>query len=141
MVINERNADFYIQAGVSYISSPCFIVSVSDECYQNKIPYVPGCMTIREVYEALQAGCEIIQISPGEVTGVSFATAVKSVFPGVKLLVSAAKLQPENSFQNWFAAGASTISIRPSIIKYELMDNNEYDQLENEMRKLLEKLR
>src|SRR5947208_2815489 len=44
-VLKDTDAEAFIEAGASFIVSPCFIETVSDICYQHKIPYVPGCMT------------------------------------------------------------------------------------------------
>ena len=46
-------------------------------CNLYKIPYMPGCMTLKEISEALKYGVDIVKIFPGNVLKVDFVKAVK----------------------------------------------------------------
>jgi 2-dehydro-3-deoxyphosphogluconate aldolase/(4S)-4-hydroxy-2-oxoglutarate aldolase len=80
-VLKAKDAEAFIAAGASFIVSPCYSGEVFDVCYQHKIPYMPGCMTVKEIYDAASAGCEVIKIFPGDVVGAKFVKGVKAVFP------------------------------------------------------------
>ena len=48
----------FINAGASFIVSPCFVDEVFQVCRQHDVPYLPGCMTVKEIFEAGKAGLQ-----------------------------------------------------------------------------------
>ena len=47
---------------------------------------MPGCMTITEMVRAMEAGCDIIKVFPGNAFGPSFIKAVKGPLPQINLM-------------------------------------------------------
>jgi 2-dehydro-3-deoxyphosphogluconate aldolase/(4S)-4-hydroxy-2-oxoglutarate aldolase len=129
-ILRDSDAEAFIEAGASFIVSPCFIETVSDVCYQNKIPYLPGCMTVKEVFYATEAGCEIVKVFPGEVLGTSFVKAVKAVLPNVKLMVTGGVSPTRESIQSWFDAGANAVGLGSQLFKAELLEKGNYKVIE-----------
>ncbi|MCW3109629.1 MAG: bifunctional 4-hydroxy-2-oxoglutarate aldolase/2-dehydro-3-deoxy-phosphogluconate aldolase [Segetibacter sp.] len=129
-VFKDTDAEAFIEAGASFIVSPCFIETVSDVCYQHKIPYMPGCMTVKEVFYATEAGCEVIKVFPGEVLGTSFVKAVKAVLPKVKLMITGGVSPNRESIASWFQAGASAVGLGSQLFKNELLENGNYKAIE-----------
>lgn len=129
-VFKDADAEAFIEAGASFIVSPCFIETVADVCYQNKIPYMPGCMTIKEVFYATEAGCEVIKVFPGEVLGTSFVKAVKSVLPKVKLMITGGVSPKRESIQSWFEAGASAVGLGSQLFKSEILEKGNFKAIE-----------
>lgn len=129
-VLNESDAEAFIEAGSSFIVSPCFIESVSDVCYQNKIPYMPGCMTVKEVHHALEAGCEVIKVFPGEVVGPSFVKAVKAVLPKAQLMVTGGVSPTKESITSWFGAGVTAVGIGSQLIQKDWLETKNFKPLE-----------
>ena len=140
-VLDETEAESFIEAGASFIVSPCFIESVSDVCYQNKIPYMPGCMTVKEVHYAIDAGCEILKIFPGEVLGPSFIKAVKAVFPKAQLMVTGGVSPTKESIVAWFTAGVSVVGMGSMLFKKEWLDTRNYTEIEKACRNCLDWVR
>ncbi|WP_147202519.1 bifunctional 4-hydroxy-2-oxoglutarate aldolase/2-dehydro-3-deoxy-phosphogluconate aldolase [Segetibacter aerophilus] len=129
-VLKDADAEAFIEAGASFIVSPCFIETVSDVCYQNKIPYMPGCMTVKEVFYATEAGCEVIKVFPGEVLGTSFVKAVKAVLPNVKLMITGGVSPTRESIRSWFDAGASAVGLGSQLFKADLLERGNYKAFE-----------
>lgn len=129
-VLTQNEAELFINAGASFIVSPCFIESVSDVCYQNKIPYMPGCMTVKEIHHSMEAGCEIIKVFPGEVVGTSFVKAVKAVFPQVRLMVTGGVAPTKDSMSSWFDAGAAAVGMGSMAFKKEWLEAENYQAIE-----------
>jgi len=129
-VLKESDAEAFIEAGASFIVSPCFIESVSDVCYQNKIPYMPGCMTVKEIHHAMEAGCEIIKVFPGEVVGTSFVKAVKAVFPTAQLMITGGVSPTKESISSWFDAGVAAVGMGSMLFKKEWLETGNYKALE-----------
>ena len=140
-VLDEIEAESFIEAGASFIVSPCFIESVSDVCYQNKIPYMPGCMTVKEVHDATDAGCEIIKIFPGEVLGIAFIKAVKAVFPKAQLMVTGGVSPTKESISAWFTAGVSAVGMGSMLFKREWLETENFTEIEKACRNCLDWVR
>lgn len=101
-----RNA---IMAGANYIVSPSYNKETAILCNRYGIAYIPGCMTIREIVEAMEMGSEIIKLFPGSAFGPSYVGAIKSPLPQVSLMVTGGvKL---NNVDTWFNAGVDAIGI------------------------------
>lgn len=128
-IMSDNAAVAFIEAGADFIVSPCFIETVSDVCYQNKIPYLPGCMTIRDVYYAMEAGCEIIKIFPGEVVGTSFVKALKAVLPDAKLMITGGVSPTQESITAWFTAGASAVGMGSQLFTAELLKSRNFEEI------------
>jgi 2-dehydro-3-deoxyphosphogluconate aldolase/(4S)-4-hydroxy-2-oxoglutarate aldolase len=129
-VLKDSDAIAFIEAGASFIVSPCFIETVSDVCYQHKIPYMPGCMTVKEVFYATEAGCEVIKVFPGEVLGTSFVKAVKAVLPKVKLMITGGVSPTRDSISSWFQSGASAVGLGSQLFKSDLLEKGNYIAIE-----------
>ncbi len=87
-VFDKQAAADFIAAGAAFIVSPCFVDEVYEVCKQNNIPYLPGCMTVKEILDATKAGCEMVKVFPGAVVGIEFVKAVKAVLPDIQLMVT-----------------------------------------------------
>ncbi len=80
-VLDATTARLAIVAGAEYIVSPSFDEETAKICNLYQVPYLPGCMTITEMKEALKSGADIIKLFPGSVYGPSVISAFKA--PGV----------------------------------------------------------
>lgn len=129
--IFDKNAALdFIAAGASFIVSPCFVDEVSQVCKENNIPYLPGCMTVKEIYDAKAAGCEIVKIFPGQVVGPAFIKAVKAVLPGTKLMVTGGVT--EHNMKEWLNAGTDAIGTGT----LQSVEVNNYDRLISQIKSL-----
>ena len=126
-ILKSKDAEAFITAGASFIVSPCFTSEVFDVCYQHKIPYMPGCMTVKEIYDAAQTGCEIIKIFPGDVVGAKFVKGVKAVFPKQKLMVTGGVEPNKESLASWFGAGVTAVGMGSQLFRKEWLDSGNYE--------------
>lgn len=128
-VLKSSDAQAFIEAGASFIVSPCYSAEVFDVCYQHKIPYMPGCMTVKEIYDAATAGCEVIKIFPGDVVGAKFVKGVKAVFPNQKLMVTGGVEPNKESFASWFGAGVTAVGMGSQLFKKEWLDAGSFEEV------------
>lgn len=108
-VLDAPTARNAIIAGAKYIVSPSFNKETAIMCNRYGVPYIPGCMTIREIVEAMEAGSEIIKLFPGSAFSPSYISAIKAPLPQVSLMVTGG-VNLENAHQ-WFKAGVDAIGI------------------------------
>ena len=78
-------------------------------CNRYGIPYIPGCMTIREIVEAMESGCEIIKLFPGSTFNSSYIGAIKGPLPYVSIMVTGGVNL--NNAKEWFDCGVDAIGI------------------------------
>ena len=85
-VLDSETARIAILAGAQYIVSPCFDLETAKLCNRYQVPYMPGCMTITEVVQAMEAGADIIKVFPGNAFGPDYIKAIKGPIPQATLM-------------------------------------------------------
>ncbi|WP_246169001.1 beta/alpha barrel domain-containing protein [Rudanella paleaurantiibacter] len=104
-------AHAFIDAGATFVVSPVMNPAVGAVCQERNIPWIPGCMTLTEVYQAQKAGATFVKVFPGEVVGPAFVRSVKSVLPDVQLMITGGVEPTEASLSAWFGAGATAVGM------------------------------
>ncbi|MFP7493073.1 bifunctional 4-hydroxy-2-oxoglutarate aldolase/2-dehydro-3-deoxy-phosphogluconate aldolase [Terribacillus saccharophilus] len=85
-VLDSTTARLAIIAGARFIVSPTFDIDTAKLCNLYQIPYLPGCMTIGEIKQAMEAGADIIKLFPGSALGPDFVKAVKAPLPQANIM-------------------------------------------------------
>lgn len=85
-VLDSETARIAILAGAKYIVSPAFDLDTAKLCNRYQIPYMPGCMTLKEMITAMEAGADIIKVFPGSAFGPDFIKAIKGPLPQAVLM-------------------------------------------------------
>lgn len=108
-VLDEPTARMAILAGAKYIVSPAFDARTAVLCHRYNVPYVPGCMTLKEIITAMESGCEMIKLFPGSVLGQKMISAVKGPLPQASFMVTGGVSL--GNLREWFDAGADCLGI------------------------------
>lgn len=114
-VLDAETARHAILAGAKFIVSPHFSEEIAPVCNRYGIPYLPGCMTIREMAKALEAGCDIIKLFPANNFTPSFIKSVNGPLPHVRIMPTGG-INLEN-IQEWLQAGAVAAGIGSDLNK------------------------
>lgn len=85
-VLDSETARVAILAGAKYVVSPAFDLDTAKLCNRYQIPYLPGCMTLKEIITAMEAGADIIKVFPGSAFGPDFIKAIKGPLPQAQLM-------------------------------------------------------
>lgn len=112
-VLNKEMAVNAIEAGARYIVSPGYSSAVNDACRERDILYIPGCMTITEMMNAMDNGNELVKLFPGEVFGVKYIKSVKAPIPNVKIMPTGG-VNIENVVE-WFENGVECVGVGSSL--------------------------
>lgn len=113
-VLDAATARIAILSGAQYIVSSSFDKDTAKLCNLYRIPYMPGCMTLKEISEALQYGVDIVKIFPGNVLKVDFVKAVKGPMPQAEMMPSGG-VDVDNVDQ-WIKAGCVAVGAGSSLI-------------------------
>lgn len=106
-VMDSETARIAILAGAQYIVSPYFDLDTAKLCNRYRVPYMPGCMTIKEVVAAMEAGADIIKIFPGEVFGPKIIKAINGPIPQAKMMPTGGV--SADNVHEWIKAGAVAV--------------------------------
>lgn len=113
-VLDAVTARLAIMAGAEYIVSPSFDKETAEICNLYQIPYLPGCMTITEMKEALKAGVDIIKLFPGSVYGPSIVSAFKAPMPQLNIMPTGGVSL--DNMEDWFKAGVVTVGVGGNLL-------------------------
>lgn len=114
-VLDDITARLAILAGAQFIVSPSFNKDTALLCNRYQIPYIPGCFSVKEVVEAMEAGAEVVKVFPGNVSGPDGLKAINGPLPQAKLMPSGGV--SEDNVQEWLQKGAAVVSIGSSLYK------------------------
>jgi 2-dehydro-3-deoxyphosphogluconate aldolase/(4S)-4-hydroxy-2-oxoglutarate aldolase len=108
-VLDPETARIAILEGAGYIVSPSFNEDTVRLCNRYRVPCMPGCMTIREVLTAMEAGADIIKVFPGEAFGPAIIKAIKGPIPQAELMPTGG-VSVDNAAE-WIKAGAVALGV------------------------------
>ncbi|GAA5416474.1 KHG/KDPG aldolase [Paraliobacillus ryukyuensis] len=124
-VLDPITARAAIMAGAAYIVSPTFNKETAKICNLYQIPYIPGCLSVGEIQEALTYGTDIIKLFPGNVFGPSFIKSVKGPLPHVNIMPSGGVSL--DNIKEWIDAGAVAVSVGGNLTRGA--ETGDYDNI------------
>lgn len=129
-VVDAATAALYIAHGANFIVGPTFVPEIATLCNRRKIPYVPGCGTLREISEAESYGAEIVKVFPGDaVGGPGFIKAVLGPCPWSRLMPTGGVQASRESISAWIKAGAACVGLGSDLIQKSLVTEKKWDEL------------
>lgn len=114
-VLDEVTARIAILAGAKYIVSAAFDEATARLCNRYKIPYIPGCMTVKEMITALEFGASAIKLFPGSAFGPSYVKAVRGPLPQLDIMPTGGVSL--SNVKDWFAAGCKVVGVGSELSK------------------------
>ena len=135
-VLDAITARIAILAGAEFIVSPSFDQETAELCNLYQIPYMPGCMTITEMKQALKSGVDIIKLFPGNTFGPDWVKGVKAPLPQVNIMPTGG-VDLENVGQ-WIKNGCVAVGVGGSLVAYA--KTGEFEKITIDARKFVEKV-
>ena len=114
-VLDPETARAVILAGANYVVSPGLNVETIKLCNRYRIPMLPGVMSPTEAITALEAGCDIIKVFPGNVVGPGAISSFKGPLPQGDFMPSGGV--DVDSVDKWIKAGACAVGTGSSLTK------------------------
>lgn len=108
-VLDSETARIAILAGAKFIVSPSFNEDTAKLCHRYQIPYMPGCMTLTEMVNALEHGVDIIKLFPGSAFGPSYVKSIKAPLPQLNIMPTGG-VNLDN-IQEWFNNGVCSVGV------------------------------
>lgn len=114
-VLDPETARAAILAGANYIVSPGLNVETIKLCNRYRVPMLPGVMTPTEAITALESGCDIIKIFPGNIMGPAAISSFKGPLPQGEFMPSGGV--DVDNVDKWIKAGAYAVGTGSSLTK------------------------
>lgn len=109
-VIDSETARHAILNGAEFVISPSFSIEVAKLCNRYQIPYMPGCTSMTELIEALEAGASMIKAFPTSAFyGPKVVSTIRTPLPYVPILSSGGATV--DNVADWLEAGVDCLGI------------------------------
>lgn len=112
-VLDSETARIAILSGAQYVVSPCFDADAAKLCNRYRLPYMAGCMTLKEAIIAMEAGCDILKIFPGDLFGPKILKAIHGPIPYAKMMPTGGV--DVDNVAAWIKAGAVAVGAGGSL--------------------------
>lgn len=123
------DAELFIAAGADFIICPVLNIEVAKIAYKAGLPWIPGCMTPTEIFNAETHGATIIKIFPGNILGPSYISAIKELFPRLLFMPTGGVEITRENLQAWFNAGVCAVGLGSKLISKTDLENKSYDRI------------
>jgi len=110
-IYSAEDARRFADAGADFVVQPVTSEAVGAVCRASGIPWIPGAMTLNEVWTAWQLGATVVKIFPGSVLGPGFIRALRGPMPQVPLMVTGGVEPVPENIREWLAAGVQAVGI------------------------------
>ncbi|HZG17211.1 MAG TPA: bifunctional 2-keto-4-hydroxyglutarate aldolase/2-keto-3-deoxy-6-phosphogluconate aldolase [Candidatus Bathyarchaeia archaeon] len=137
-VLDEITARIAILAGAEFIVSPAFDQQVAKLCNLYTIPYMPGCLTISEIKEALMYGVDVIKLFPGSSVGPDFVKAIKAPLPQVSIMPTGGVSL--DNVHEWLNNGCMAVGVGGNLVTAAKKDQD-YSKIVNLASQYVEKVK
>ncbi|WP_018663269.1 bifunctional 2-keto-4-hydroxyglutarate aldolase/2-keto-3-deoxy-6-phosphogluconate aldolase [Heyndrickxia acidiproducens] len=125
-VLDAETARLSILYGAAFVVSPNFSKEISAVCNLYSVPYLPGCLTVTEMVEALKSGVDVVKVFPGSTVGTGFIKNIKGPLPNIQLMpTGGVNLQ---NVTDWLDQGCFAVGIGSVLTKGA--ENGNYTRVE-----------
>ena len=114
-VLDPETARLVILAGANYVVSPAFNPETIKLCNRYRVPVLPGVMSPTEAIMALEAGCNVIKLFPGNILGPAAISTYKGPLPQGEFMPSGGV--DVDNVDKWLKAGAYAVGTGSSLTK------------------------
>ena len=114
-VLDPETARLVILAGANYVVSPAFNPETIKLCNRYRVPVLPGVMSPTEAIMALEAGCDVIKLFPGNILGPAAISTYKGPLPQGEFMPSGGV--DVDNVDKWLKAGAYAVGTGSSLTK------------------------
>lgn len=114
-VLDSVSARTAILNGAKFIVSPSFDEETAKIANLYDVPYIPGCMTVKEMVESLRYGCKVLKLFPATQFSPKSIKDFKGPLPQIEI-VPTGGVGKDNQ-KEWLDAGSFAVGIGSEITK------------------------
>lgn len=128
-IYHPWQAEEFIDMGAEFIVAPVMNPKLGEYCKKLDIPWVPGCGTVSEVFEATELGAELVKIYPANILSPDFVPAVHAVLPKVEIIPTGGVEPSLESIKPWFDAGVLCVGMGSQLMRKDWVAAGEFAKI------------
>ncbi len=137
-IYTAEDAERFLAAGADFVVQPVTTEAVGVVCKAHGIPWMPGALTLNEVWSAWQMGATAVKIFPGNLVGPEYIRALRGPMPHIPLMVTGGVEPSPESIKEWLGAGIQAVGIGSQLFKGDFSGN--FPALARRISELLESI-
>jgi 2-dehydro-3-deoxyphosphogluconate aldolase / (4S)-4-hydroxy-2-oxoglutarate aldolase len=137
-IFDADTARKFIEVGADFIVAPVMNPEVGKVCAEAGISWIPGIATLTEIYQALQAGAEVVKVFPGDVVGPGFVKAARGPMPHLRMMVTGGVQPTHDNLQEWFEAGAYCVGLGSNLFPREVLATGNFGWISDKVEECIE---
>jgi 2-dehydro-3-deoxyphosphogluconate aldolase / (4S)-4-hydroxy-2-oxoglutarate aldolase len=110
-IYTVEDARSFKEAGADFIIQPVCTSDVAEYCKSVNTPWIPGVMTLNEIYQASLLGADLIKVFPGNVLGKEYIKSIRGPLPKVNLMVTGGVEAAPEDVKAWLKAGVNVCGL------------------------------
>ncbi|SDZ65656.1 2-dehydro-3-deoxyphosphogluconate aldolase / (4S)-4-hydroxy-2-oxoglutarate aldolase [Evansella caseinilytica] len=115
-VLDSETARLAILAGAKFIIAPNYNESVCKLCNRYQIPYAPGCTSVTEMVQAMEAGAAMMKAFPiANHYGPALVSNIKTAIPYMPIMASGGVTI--DNIAAWFKNGVDCVGVGSLLTK------------------------
>jgi 2-dehydro-3-deoxyphosphogluconate aldolase/(4S)-4-hydroxy-2-oxoglutarate aldolase len=134
-VTDVDTARAVINAGARFVVGPVFRPAIIETCGASGVPAIPGCFTPTEIFDAFEAGAQMIKLFPATTLGPSYIKDVRAPLPDLKLIPTGG-VTIENA-GDWIRAGAAAVGLGSALVDPALVERSAFGEITDRARRLV----
>ena len=140
-VTDAASASRYMALGANFIVTPVLREDIALICNRRKVLWSPGCGSLTEIARAEELGCELVKLFPGSTYGPGFVKAILGPQPWTSIMPTGGVSTEVENLKGWFDAGVTCVGMGSKLISKEILANESYSKLTQDVKKTLETIR
>jgi len=116
-IYTPEDAERFIRAGADFVVQPVTTADVAAVCTKHNKPWIPGAMTLNEIWAAWQMGAALVKVFPGNLVKPDYIRALRGPMPDVPLVVTGGVEPTEESIHEWLGAGVQAVGLGSQMFK------------------------
>ncbi len=114
-------------AGANFLVSPICEKELVTAMAQSGLVTMAGAFTPTEVFQAYQAGTDVVKIFPGSLAGPGYIKALKGPFPYIPMMPTGGV--NAGNVADWFAAGVVAVGAGSELCPPQLAKEGKFDEI------------
>ena len=116
-----------IDAGANFLVSPICEPLLMKAMISAGVPAMIGALTPTEVFQAYEAGADVVKVFPGSLGGPSYLKALKGPFPYIPIMPTGGV--SETNVKEWFSAGAFSVGAGRELCPPQLARDGKFSEI------------
>ncbi len=128
-IYTSQQARIFVDMGAEFIVAPVMNPELGEYCRDKKLPWIPGCGTVSEIFFAQELGAELVKLYPANILTPDFVPPVHAVLPKIELIPTGGVEPTRESIKSWFDVGVLCVGMGSQLFRKDLIAKGAYNEM------------